>query len=266
MKKFWRSTAMTGVMFALAVMLLFAGIVGGTQAALQTPSDSFVSAFNMRHIGVTLLENEKEVAWRNYGQNAGSGFSDTSAVGNLVLNDLDGDAELKLGKQYPFEISVQNSGTIDQYVRVTIRKYWVKNATGSGDKGYFTDQGEKIIDDIYKPDYIELSYNGSAYNNGRWIVDPNAHTVERDVYYYNGILSPGQKSDLLFDHLAISNNVTTASAKTVDGNKTIYTYAYDGYGFVIEAEVDAVQTHNKDAAIASAWGLNSIISQLPDAA
>ena len=38
---------------------------------------------------------------------------------------------------------------------------------------------------------------------------------------------------------------------------TTYTYAYDGYGFVVQAEADAVQTHNAKAAIRSAWGLQS---------
>ena len=38
---------------------------------------------------------------------------------------------------------------------------------------------------------------------------------------------------------------------------TTYTYAYDGYGFVVQAETDAVQTHHARAAIRSAWGLQS---------
>ena len=43
--------------------------------------------------------------------------------------------------------------------------------------------------------------------------------------------------------------------KTVtEGNTTKYVYAYDGLGFVIEAQVDAVQTRHGDNARTSAWG------------
>lgn len=34
------------------------------------------------------------------------------------------------------------------------------------------------------------------------------------------------------------------------------TYAYDGYNFQLEAEADAVQTHNAQDAIKSAWGVD----------
>ena len=34
------------------------------------------------------------------------------------------------------------------------------------------------------------------------------------------------------------------------------TYDYDGASFVVEAEVDAVQTHNAQSAIKSAWGVD----------
>ena len=36
----------------------------------------------------------------------------------------------------------------------------------------------------------------------------------------------------------------------------MYDYAYDGYKFVVEAEVNAVQTHNAKEAIKSAWGVD----------
>ena len=42
--------------------------------------------------------------------------------------------------------------------------------------------------------------------------------------------------------------------------KTITTsYDYDGYSFHVEAEVDAVQTHNAKDAIKSAWGVDVVI-------
>ena len=38
-------------------------------------------------------------------------------------------------------------------------------------------------------------------------------------------------------------------------------YAYDGYRFCLEAEVDAVQTHNAEDAVKSAWGVDVNIAQ-----
>ena len=42
--------------------------------------------------------------------------------------------------------------------------------------------------------------------------------------------------------------------------KTItYVYEYDGYQFTIDAEVDAVQTHNAQDAFKSAWGVDVVV-------
>ena len=40
----------------------------------------------------------------------------------------------------------------------------------------------------------------------------------------------------------------------------IYEYKYDGYSFNLEAEVNAVQTHNAAEAIKSAWGVDVNVS------
>ena len=39
-------------------------------------------------------------------------------------------------------------------------------------------------------------------------------------------------------------------------NTITYSYKYDGYTFHVDAEVDAVQTHNAKDAIKSAWGVD----------
>lgn len=38
-------------------------------------------------------------------------------------------------------------------------------------------------------------------------------------------------------------------------------YAYDGYQFSVEIEADAVQTHNAEDAIQSAWGTQVQVSE-----
>ncbi len=267
MKKIFRSRMMTGVLFLLAVVLLFAGTLGTTQAALTIRSNDYLSAFDLDHIGVRLLENGKEVAFRTYGSTAASGFTEKQD-GNIVLDNLGSDKEVKIGKQYPCAIAAQNTGTIDEYIRVTIRKYWVKDVSSSGNKGFFnsvTDaQPTKITDDIYDPAYLLLSYKGSAYNSANWYKD-DSFSTECDVYYYKGTVAPDGLTAPLFDTFAVSSEITKYKMVNVIAaeNKTIYTYAFDGYGFVIEAEVDAVQTHHAKAAITSAWGTSAaIMSQI----
>ena len=76
MKKIRRSPVVTGLLFLLAVVLLFAGSVGGTQAALQVYSSDYISAFELDHIGITLYENGTPVSFRNYGDAAASGFTE----------------------------------------------------------------------------------------------------------------------------------------------------------------------------------------------
>ena len=58
--------------------------------------------------------------------------------------------------------------------------------------------------------------------------------------------------------------ITTKVYETVNeenGYTTItYEYVYDGYKFFLEAEVNAVQTHNAADAIKSAWGVDVNVS------
>ena len=268
MKKLSRSPVVTGLMFMLAVVLLFAGTVGGTQAALQVYSSDYLSAFDLDHIGVTLLENDIPVAYRNYGTTAAAGFTD-DLDGDLVLNNLGNDSEFLIGKDYDFEIKVRNTGSIDQYVRVTIYKSWVIPPSSTGPKGWFHGENStKIRDDQYDLDNIKLFYNDikREYNDTNWIkdTDDNSDTDERDIYYYKGTLAPNEETEALLTTLRISPEVAVTPVVTTVGNTTYYTYAYDGLAFVVKAEVDAIQTHNYEKAIRSAWGLadNSIINAM----
>lgn len=265
MNKIRRSPVMTGLLFVLAVVLLFAGTVGGTQAALQVYSTDYLSAFDLDHIGVTLLENGDPVSYRNYGNEAAAGFAEQQD-GDLVLNMLGEDSDFLIGKKYDFQINVQNTGTIDQYVRVIVYKHWENEPDASSAlKGWFHgNDSKKIKDTKYDLDYITLSYNNEEYNSNKWIRDENASTPEREIYYHVGSLTPNNvvtEEEALFTNLSISTNVAKKYVISEDG---IYTYAYDGLGFVVKAEVDAVQTHNAEKAIRSAWGLTdkSIMTQM----
>ena len=48
---------------------------------------------------------------------------------------------------------------------------------------------------------------------------------------------------------------------TNDGKVITLDYDFDGVRFVMEAEVDAVQTHNAQDAIKSAWGVDVTIDE-----
>ena len=263
MKKIRRSPVVAGLLFLLAVVLLFAGSVGGTQAALQIYSSDYISAFELDHIGITLYENGTPVSFRNYGDAAASGFTEKQD-GDLVLKTLEDDPSFQIGRKYPFVITCKNTGTIDHYLRVTVYKYWVQVGEGEkfGLKGWFhglsSNTKKQLDEEKHSPATIHLGYNGSeGYNTSAWAKDPDSSTAERDVYYYTGILPVGGETAPLFDTLWVDSSVAKSVITKTVGSLTTYTYAYDGYGFVVQAEADAVQTHNAKAAIRSAWGLQS---------
>ena len=65
----------------------------------------------------------------------------------------------------------------------------------------------------------------------------------------------------LSDTLKIDSAVVNKVTQTESGRGTIVTtYDYDGVQFVIEANVDAVQEHNAEDAILSAWGRSVTVS------
>ena len=110
-------------------------------------------------------------------------------------------------------------------------------------------------------------------DNG-WVRDPNTpDTAERVVLYYTDIL-PGQESGgntvspIFADTLTIRESsdglpggihakVTVTKVTDAENRRTTITtvYDYDGVHFVLRVDVDAVQTHNAEDAIRSAWGV-----------
>ena len=59
---------------------------------------------------------------------------------------------------------------------------------------------------------------------------------------------------------SIASDVTKHVTESEKGKTITYTYKYNGYTFHIDAEVDAVQTHNAKDAIKSAWGVDVNVS------
>ena len=230
-----------------AALLLVGSTVGSTRAALTYYSENYSAQMNMQSIGVSLLENDKVVSSRDYvSNNEWKGTSD----GTLLTNLLGKDETFTPGKKYNEAISVKNSGTIDTFVRVIITKSWQ-------DK-----EGKKHTE--LSPDLIELNF---LTDNG-WQVANAQSTRERTVLYYTKALKAGKPTPALSDTLRINPSIASDVTKPVpesekesEKGKTItYTYKYNGYTFHIDAEVDAVQTHNAKDAIKSAWGVDVNVS------
>ena len=229
-----------------AAVLLVASTVGSTQAALTYYSENYSAEVTVSNIGVSLLENGKQVSRRNYIEDD----SWDQVSGKLLTGMIAEDEELVLGKSYKEELSVENSGAIDTYVRVIVRKSW--------------QDAEGVKDTMLSPELIGLNF---VTENG-WVIDESASTAERTVLYYTGILPVGAMTPAFTDTLRIDPAIATKIVETVDTDvvggkeyKTItYVYEYDGYTFTVEAEVDAVQTHNAEAAIKSAWGIEVAVS------
>jgi hypothetical protein len=123
-----------------------------------------------------------------------------------------------------------------------------------------------VKDTTLSPELIDL--NLVTGENG-WVVDTQASTSERTVLYYTKVLAVGESTPSLSDTLRIDPAIGTKVVETIEtevvGGKTYqtvtYVYEYDGYTFHLEAEVDAVQTHNAEAAIKSAWGIGVNVSE-----
>ena len=263
LKKWITSPIATVILFVAAAGLLLFSTIGGARAAFLAISETYTGQVEMYDIGVSLLEKSahdeqpKEVAHRNYIKNSQDEWDETKGV--LLSNLLATGEEFVPGKEYTEELSVANTGTINEWVRVTIYKYWTDP---QGNK-VFTDSNAKGESTPgLAPSLIKLTPANvdTGDGSGAWILDTEAssQTEERTVYYYNKLLNSG--TDTTSTPLTSTLSVDPSVAKkvtqtTADDGKTIVTsYDYDGWRFCIEATVDAVQERNAVDAIKSAWG------------
>ena len=207
-----------------AGLLLVFSAASSSRAALTYYSENYSAEFQMFDIGVTLLENGREVSWRNYTRKD----DEWQEGGGELLSNLLGEGNegrVQPGKAYEEKLSVRNSGSIDEYVRVIIYRYW-------------EDMDGKRVTGV-SPELIDLGLTG-----GGWIEDASAGTEERMVLYYTGIVLAGQQTPVLSETLTIKEEAAMVLQE------------YKGLRFVLEAEVNAVQTHNAADAIKSAWGVD----------
>lgn len=230
----------TVLLLAASAVLLVGSGVGSARAALTYYSENYSVQMNMQSIGVSLVENDQVVSSRDY---ADADKWEGTTEGSLLSNLLGEDEKFTPGKKYDEAISVTNSGNIDTFVRVIITKSW---QDANGGKNTSLD-----------PQLIELNY---LTDNG-WVVAEDQSTTERTVLYYTKALPVGVSTPALSDTIRINESIASEVNKTVKDNTITYTYKYDGYTFHLDAEVDAVQTHNAKDAIKSAWGVDVNVTE-----
>ena len=250
MKKVKALKMVPTILLIAAALLLLASAAGSTQAALTYYSENYTAGTFLSHIGVTLVENDKNVSWRDYIAEA----KWHEHTGKLLENMLEEEDEgkLVLGKYYDEVLTVRNTGEIDTYVRVTLTKSWHDRAG--------------VKNTALSPEMIDL--NILSGDNG-WIIDETATTAERMVLYYTKPLAVGESTPAFTDTLRIDPSIGTKVTETVEKKtengkvyKTItYEHEYDGYTFEIQADVDAVQTHNLIDAVKSAWGVDVVVAE-----
>lgn len=243
MKKVRKFLSRPVFLLSAAAALLALSTLGSAQAALTYYSENYSAQMAVSSIGVSLMENGERISYRDY-EHQGGQWSEGS--GELLRHIGDKEEKVVPGKAYKEELSVQNSGDIDTYVRVTVYRDW-QDKEGRRDR-------------TLSPSLIHL---GLTSGQG-WIEDEKASTAERSVFYYTRILPAGEQTSNLSDTLKISSDIAKKVKETVSENengKTITAqYAYNGCRFNLTAEVDAVQTHNAQEAIKSAWGADVAVA------
>lgn len=249
-RKASHSRKVTYLLLVLAMVLLLGSAVGSTRAALTYYSENYTAEITASQIGVTLLENEKMVTRRDYNKNkwdeetnvSRTGVKDagTDKAGVLLQNMVPKGEKFVLNKEYEEKLAVENSGSIDEYVRVRIYKYW-------------TDKSGKK-ETTLSPEIIKLN----MVNTDKW-VERKSDSRECTELYYKGILPSKAKTELFADGICIDGKLAEYAEVKEDSKTHIITttYKYDGVNFHVDVEVDAVQTHNAQDAIMSAWGVDA---------
>ena len=242
-KKASRGMYVTYGLMALATVLLLGSTIGSTRAALTYYSDNYTAEITVSQIGVSLVENGEVVSSRDYDNSEWRvGTNQEGSTSGALLTNMLGEGEkLALNKDYEEKLTVRNSGSIDEYVRVRIYRYWMKD-------------GKKVT--TLSPDLIDLNFA----NGGQWVQNPDdAQTSGRECVelYYKGILPSGAESAAFVESVCIDGRVASEAKVETKGDTITTTYKYDGVEFHVDVEVDAVQTHNAQDAIRSAWGVDA---------
>lgn len=227
---------------AAAILLFASGGVFGTRAQLTTYSEDYTAQFELDHLQIHLLENGEDVCG---GQNTLE-----NKVSSNLLEHMGWDGatpgSVEPGRVYEEVITALNGRDVPQYVRLSIRKYW---------RG---PDGKK--DSTLDPELIQLTYGKEPYNDDAWQLNDQETTTESKTYYYSETLAGNAESEPLVTQLRVDDSIVSSKNITTEqkGNIITYSYLYNGYIACVEADVQSIQTHNVNDAIASLWGVENV--------
>ena len=123
-----------------AALFLGAGTFAAAKTVFDIQSEYYIAHFYLNHLQVHLIENGKDVCERaGHKNDLDSGSKVTGELAStLGYEHKDGQDEvlgsIEPGKLYKEEIAAQNGSDIDEFVRLTVRKYWMepkKDADGN---------------------------------------------------------------------------------------------------------------------------------------
>ena len=243
------------VLLVAAAVLLLASTVSGTQAAITYYSEDYKTSVDVPNIDVALLENGNQIGASSL--DAEDGENTTVSVDAILFDGQD--KNITLGKSYDEELTVKNTGEIDSYVRVVIKKYWTYEEEVDGKK-------VTVKDRTLSPKYIDLNLVNKDGEGAKWIAYPNIdeHKEQIVLYYAEPVAKDGTTvpfADSFRIDNAFETTVHEEKTSTTGEDGTVYTtitysHPFDNYNFNVEVEVDAVQTYDAKEAIKSAWGVN----------
>lgn len=245
LKKWLRSPLVTGALFVVALGLILFGGIRAIQAAPRILSNWFGAQVELDDIDVAIVEQA--------GDNASLVHGDDALFTGLLG---EGEDAITPGIAYPEKLAVRNTlndknnaggddgvRIIQEYVRVTVYKYWTRTDPETGEVTKATDLDPSLIDLKFVTD------------NG-WSIDADSTTDERTVLYYASIVPPQGDTTNFIESIRIDSKVME--------NKKV-TKQYKGATFKVEVVADAVQTHNGKDAMKGAWGKNDMITVGADA-
>ena len=185
MKKKVKFSKRTTALIVAAVLLLAGGGVAGTRAALNIQSELYRAHFYLNHLQVHLLENGKDVCG-GHNDLDGSGKVTGNLATSLGFMSISEPGSVEPGMQYDERIAARNGNTVDEFVRLTIRKYWVQ--TEKAKDGTYTiktdEEGNPVKVSNMDPAWIHLTYKGSeAGNTEAWAENTKEATDESRTLY-----------------------------------------------------------------------------------
>lgn len=236
--------------FGAGIALVLASSVGATRAAIIYQNEAKEVDFDTSYVSVDLFEGES--------------VDDTERVSDVLNFPGVPEDGIHIGQKYDEYVNVVNtSDKYQEYVRVKVRKYWVKEVNGVLEK-----------DTSLDPSLIELSINTNTWKTDdvgfkdKEATSATGNTVEETVYYLTSPLDKtgGKTSNVVnfINGITINDSVTTIvdldggtsdASGALTGNVT-NNYIYDNASFYVEIEADAVQSHNAVDAIYGAWGVH----------